>query len=213
VIDLSASGKTARSFTEALIYDRKPGEGPLGLLAITSRADNELVPEASFPTKTISYNDIDDPTTMDWLVNLQASEILICDFGARGNSYFTLLESLTHDFGDKFPIVTVGVGAEPKPTTDLSEVRERMAKLTAVKNRFQMNTSPVQDVALRLRGEDEYFEELERAWEDRVRRGTLMKGLRMEWGSEIEGRDGVEGGWDKVCHGEVESDVGLVYMM
>jgi hypothetical protein len=95
IVNLSASGKAARSF--AYHVSRRPkSAGPLGLLQVTSspsqisEATENL--QSPYPTRTISYSDISE--SVDWMASLKPSKTIIVDFGARGNTLDQLLSSI-----------------------------------------------------------------------------------------------------------------------
>lgn len=205
VISLSASSKTARGFTNAVVHDRKPGTTPLGLLAITGSPDPELIPKASFANKVIGYDDVQSKETLTWIQSLSPSRIIILDFGARGEALPDLTASLS-----TLPIKTtiIGIGNEMKVLSPLEKASLR-EKNAAIPNRIQMNTSDVYDEAMKLLGEKQFFEEKRAGWESFVRNGGL-RGLRLEW---REGVEGIEEGWEMLCEQKVGSDVCMVFRL
>lgn len=90
VISLSASGKTARAFNDALLNNRKPDTGPLGLLAITTDPSSLMLTQrnhtSSTQTKTLSYPSSLTSETITFLNTLAAQKILLVDFGGRADS-------------------------------------------------------------------------------------------------------------------------------
>ena len=116
VVSLSASSKTARSFTYHL--SQRPAAGrPLGLLQVTSspspvsKAAENL--RSSFPIKTVAYNDVHD--SLKWMAGLKASKIVIADFGARANSLDRLLDLIKNDAALRSPkVVIIQVGSQQK---------------------------------------------------------------------------------------------------
>ena len=209
VISLSASGKTARGFTDALINHRSAGTGPLGLLAITSTARDDLVPKAAFPTAVVSYQTATDPETLSWVALQRCRKIVIADFGGRGDSCVQLHEALQKRFPD-INLLTIGVGAEAKAYTleDLGKIAQR----NAMPNRFRMNTSPLRDALMNKLGVAAYFKEVEEAW-DKFLKGGNVNDLRLEIGQGVGGTNGFEGGWSKYCEGSVAGDAAMAYRM
>ena len=116
IVSFSASSKTARSFAYHL--SQRPAAGrPLGLVQITSlpspisRAAESL--RSSFPMKTVAYNELHE--CLDWLAGLQASKIVIVDFGARANSLGQLLELINNHAALRSPkVVIIQVGSQQK---------------------------------------------------------------------------------------------------
>ena len=116
LVSLSASSKTARSFAYHLSH-RPTSAGPLGLLQITSsprpisEATEKLQPP--YPTRTIAYSEISE--SLDWLVGLKASKIVIVDFGARANSLDQLLELIkNHSVLQSSNVAIIQVGSQQK---------------------------------------------------------------------------------------------------
>ncbi|KAK4548783.1 hypothetical protein LTR36_008556 [Oleoguttula mirabilis] len=208
VVNFSASGKTARAFTDSLINEREPDTGPLGMLAITGMADGKLVPRAPFPMTTTSYNAISDSDTLSWLADLRPAKVVICDFGGRGHSLLQLYQAVRQQL-ETAVIVTVGIGSEPKPWTGAERVELRW-KLASVSGRYQMNTSALRDVLVERKGAEAFWKEVSQAWDRFVERGNLEE-VKLVWSEGIEGDNGIEDGWEKLCRGEVPSDAAYVY--
>ena len=118
LVSLSASSKTGRSFAYHVSHRPTP-TGPLGLLQVTSspspisEAAKALKPP--YPTRTIAYSDISE--SLDWMVSLKASKIVIVDFGARANALDQLLESIrNHSMFQSSKVVILQVGSQQKVT-------------------------------------------------------------------------------------------------
>lgn len=116
LVSLSASGKTARSFAYHL-SQRPTSAGPLGLLQVTSspspvsEAAKNL--KSSYPTRTIAYSGISE--SLDWMVGLKASKIVIVDFGARANTLDQLLDTIeNHSVLQSSKVVIIQVGSQQK---------------------------------------------------------------------------------------------------
>jgi hypothetical protein len=208
VLNLSAGGRTSRSFADSLINDRETSTGPLGLLAITGKPYESLVRDAPFPAKVVSYDGLSDSATFDWIAELKPGKIIINDFGGRGNSLFELNKKLNERL-PSIPVHIIGVGVEPQPWTQ-QELLAHMQKRMAMPNREQMNTGPVRDARIAKIGAEVYFAGSNKAWAGFVGRGNL-KQVRLLRGEGVKGGDGIDGGWEMVSHGKLPSDAALVY--
>ena len=78
--------------------------------------------------------------------------------------------------------------------------------------KVQYNTSGVQDAVMRADGAEAYFDQLTHRWDEYYRaRGASAPDMRITWGEGVSGDRGVEGGWERLCKGQVGGDEGLVY--
>ena len=208
VIALSASGKTARGFLFELAAHRAPEDNPLGLLSITSAKNSDFVPKASFPTKTVSYQQANDSGTMDWIAEQKPSKIVVVDFGGRGDSLHTLLEALKTRMSSAQTVV-IGVGGAADTLTP-KDVGAWAQKTATLGNRVQMNTSGLRDVAMERYGAKEYFDGFSIAWKDFVK-SSAISDLKLEIRAGLSGENGFERGWTEFCKGNVPADVAMVY--
>ena len=208
-ISLSASGKTARGFTDGLINNRSTNTGPLGLFAITSITRKDFIPKPSFSTKSVTYASVTDSDTLDWIAQLNPKKIVVADFGGRGDSLPKLLEALHDRFSGKVDVVVIGVGGNPQLHTpaELGRWAQRNAGLA---NRVQMNASGIRDALMKQDGAEKYFEDLNKAW-DQFIKGESAKDLKLEIGTGVKGDDGLEGGWTRLCNGNIPGNGALAY--
>ena len=80
--------------------------------------------------------------------------------------------------------------------------------------KVQFNTSGVQDTILESVGPEAYFATKDEQWAKWLDdRHLSVPGMQIVFGSGVSGADGVEGGWDRLCHGQVRAEEGLVYKM
>ncbi|KAJ5462429.1 hypothetical protein N7530_010634 [Penicillium desertorum] len=216
VVNLAASTKTARVFSYYL--SRKSGSSaPLGLLQVTSavsrikEADRNL--PSSVPSNVIGYGDIGSKESAKWLAGCKASKIVIVDFGGRGNALDDTLSLIkNHAELQSCKVVIVKVGNEQK----VYSIEELIAGRAAMEElgKVQFNTSGVQDTILESVGPEAYFATRGAQWEKWLDdRHLSVPGMQIVFGSGVSGADGVEGGWDRLCHGQVRAEEGLVYKM
>ncbi|CAL5867249.1 uncharacterized protein PFLUO_LOCUS1464 [Penicillium psychrofluorescens] len=216
VVNLGASTKTARVFTYHASR-RAQDVGPLGLLEVTSavtglsQAMENLSPR--FPTRTIDYSDIKAEGTADWLNGLRPSKIVILDYGARGNALEQLLELVrTHSDLKSCKVVIVSIGFEQKVYT--SEEMQAVGKGMAQLGKIQFNTSGVRDTLMENMSRAKFFEVLNEAWRQWLAdRPKSVPDMNLVWGKGVSGVDGLKGGWDALCQGQVKAGEAMVYTM
>ncbi|KAJ5193363.1 hypothetical protein N7449_009505 [Penicillium cf. viridicatum] len=214
VVNLAASTKTARVFSYYL--SRKPdSSAPVGLLQVTSamsrieEADRNL--PTSVPSKVVAYGDVDSKESAEWLASRRPSKIVIVDFGGRANSLKDTLSLVKkHAELQSCKVVIVQVGNEQK-VYSTEEIIAGQAAMTEL-GKVQYNTSGVQDTILETVGPEAYFEIRGAQWEKWLDERHLSEpGTKIVFGSGVSGADGVEGGWERLCHGQVGAEEGLVY--
>ncbi|KAJ5520930.1 hypothetical protein N7463_001383 [Penicillium fimorum] len=213
VVNLAASTNTARVFSYYL--SRKPdGSAPLGLLQVTSgvsRIAESGRNLASVPSKAVGYVDIKSEENAEWLASRKAEKIVIVDFGGRPNALEDTLSLIkNHAELQSCKVVIVQVGNEQKVYSmeEMIAGREATAKLGKV----QYNTSGVQDTILDSVDLEAYFKTRTTQWERWLdERHLSVPGKQIVFGRGVSGANGVEGGWERLCHGQVGGDEGLVY--
>lgn len=203
VISLSASGKTARAFNDAVLNSRTASTGPQAFVAITSNPETFSLPTSATNTienQTFSYAQALSPSLPSYLLSLFSppSKILIADFGARSNSLPPLLSTLRTHLPPTTSIAVVGIGAEPAPLTPSTPLPDLLAGLAAVPERVQMNTSEVREAVIEKDGAGAYFGGVEEGWKGFCERGGCG-GVEVKVG---EGVKGLEEGWGALL-GEV----------
>lgn len=214
VISLSASGKTACAFNDAVLNTRAPKTGPQAFLAITSNPSTFSLPtpnSSSIQTKTLSYTAALSTELTTFLNSLSPSlsKIVIADFGARNNSLPSLISHLRASLPTSTSIAVVGVGSEPAPLTAPPDMAALLAGMAAVPERVQMNTSEVREAVVQAIGLEAYFEGVREGWEGFCKRGGC-EGVGVEVGM---GVDEFEQGWKRLCDGEAASVGGLAYLL
>lgn len=222
VISLSASGKTARAFNDALLNTRPASTGPQAFIAITTNPSTFSIPTTTDPegpktnntaiqTQTFSYQTALSPALPSFISSLSPtpSNILILDFGARANSLPLLLSHLRTHLSPTTSIAIVGIGAEPTPLSPNTSLPDLLAGLAALPERVQMNTSEVREAVIEAIGAKAYFEGVEEGWKGFCERGGCG-GVRVEVGR---GVGGLEEGWGRLCAGEADGVGGLAYLL
>ena len=215
IISLSASGKTARAFNDAVLNARQTPalQPPQAFVAITSNPATLTLPvPAGSPIAigVLSYTQALDQSTLPTFLTSPTpppSKITIVDFGARANSLPPLLSLLRSSLPSSTTVEVIGIGAEPLPASSYS-LEKALQSMAAVPERVQMNTSVVREQAIEAMGAGEYFEGVERGWEGFVERGGCE-------GVEVEVGKGVEAfgqGWERVCAGKADVG-GLAYVL
>jgi hypothetical protein len=214
VINLAASTKTARVFSYYL--SQKPERSmPRGLLHVTSsvsrltEADQNLA--TRIPSKAVSYADVGCGETGDWIAERKPEKLVIIDFGARGDALGDLLELIKGHGGLKeAKVVIIQVGSEQRVYSNEETLANRAA--VAELGKVMFNTSGVQDTAIERMGAEAYFADKEARWEEWLSQRHLSEpGMQIVWGHGISGDDGIEQGWERLCHGQVRAEEGLIY--
>lgn len=210
VISLSASGKTARGFTDGLINNRPASAKPLGLLGITSVSGKEVIPQAPFPTRSTSYEDMISTETLDWIAGQKPKKLVITDFGGRNNALARLLDGIEKYFKNSVEVVVIGVGGDPSLHTQ-EQLGQWAQRNMSLANRVQMNTSGIRDALMKAMGAKVYFNDQGSAWEKFVS-SESAKDMKLEMHRGVKGDDGFEGGWTRACEGKLLGDVALAYV-
>jgi hypothetical protein len=161
----------------------------------------------------VGYENIGSEETAEWLASRKAEKIVIVDFGGRGNALEETLSLIkNHAELQSCKVVIVKVGNEQKVYSmeELHAGGEAMARLGKV----QYNTSGVQDTILETCDPEAYFAKRSAKWEKWLDdRHLSVPGKQVVFGRGVSGAEGVEGGWERLCHGQVGADEGLVYKM
>ncbi|KAL9597893.1 MAG: hypothetical protein Q9219_004846 [cf. Caloplaca sp. 3 TL-2023] len=204
VVILAASSKTAMAFANELCDARIPNTGPLGILQVSTNLQSPE-PTSSIPIRTATYTstlEAEPSATTAWLSSLNPSRIVIVDFGGRDDAAGAL-NSLLNESESLRTVKTtiIGVGAVHRPG----------ASAQWSGGKVPSNASSAREAVIERVGADRYFEGLEEAFEEILRKGGL--GLEVELGRGMVGDEGVEGGWRRLCEGCVEGRKGLAYLL
>lgn len=211
VVCLSALSKTGRSFIDGLVSHRSTEERPLGLLAVASTPNENLIAEAKISTKFASYETMTASETLQWEVLQNAHKIVIVDCGGRGDSFPRLIASL----GDQYPqaeIIVVGVGGNPNIRTAEDLTAWRQQNSAGEMTNVRMNATAVRDAVMMRDGAEEYFKELPGAWKS-FTKSQIVSDLQLVFGAGCTGDEGLEGGWTKLCESKVAGNSVLAYKL
>jgi hypothetical protein len=106
----------------------------------------------------------------------------------------------------------VQVGNEQK----VYSMQELIAGKAAMEQlgKVQYNTSGVQDTILASGDAEGYFATRSAQWEKWLdERHFSVPGMQIVFGQGVSGAGGIDGGWEKLCNGQVAPEEGLVYKM
>ncbi|KAF7587613.1 hypothetical protein BBP40_006994 [Aspergillus hancockii] len=212
VVILAASTKTARSFAYHLSL-RPPTMAPRGILQVTSSP--ESLPQStarcplSYLFRAVTYSNAH--LAVPWLVDLQPEKLVIIDFGARREGIAQLSDTIQKDGKlQHCKVVHIRVGYEQKVYTpeELAKLKEEVQKLGSA----IFYSIGVQKNAIETEGAQNFHGLLSQRWEHWLDgRDSITSGMHLTWGKGIEGPSGVYGGWEKLAHGAVLPEEGLVY--
>ncbi|KAK5089234.1 hypothetical protein LTR70_006888 [Exophiala xenobiotica] len=214
LIVLGAGGKSARSFMYQVATNRRDGEGPKGLMEVTSGRESPVAGlDVRFTHRTIGYDAIQSTDTLKWIENIEAKRIMILDFGGRGDP-----KRLTLRLRREFPqrkVDLTNIGGKPM-VYSAADKAERLALSTELQA-LRMNHSGIRDAVMQQIGEKKYFDRLFRDWETFVQsaverhKGTEKEGLLL--GVKLDVRKGVsalEETWSQLPQGQIPGNVGCV---
>lgn len=215
VVALSASSKTARAFAWQLRRNRDVASGgPLALLQVTSapealkRYEDGEAAAALPASKAVAYADVAAPATLAWVAGFAPERVVVVDFGAAeavAEGFLAAVGAAGEVEGGFKPRVTVvACGGEMKvySAEDMKRVEESMVHLGKV----LLNTSGVRDVAIEAEGPEEYFKNMNEAWE-RCEREEGMGEFEMV---RLVGVESVERVWRDLCRQKVRPNQAIL---
>ncbi|EJD53416.1 hypothetical protein AURDEDRAFT_81812 [Auricularia subglabra TFB-10046 SS5] len=211
LINLSASGKTARSFAWQIAHhrDRATG-GPLGLLQATSAP--AVLPDfaargSSLPVKSVHYDDLAKSETLAWINGFKPARVVIVDFGAPQSALDALVAAM-ESTSDKASLTIVAVGSESKPYT-AAEIKALFTQ-PPKQQKVQLNTTGVRDHAMEAEGYSNYFKALNEAWGMCQASGGLGYS-ELTWRVGVDGAQGVHGFWEDLCQRKLKPTDAIVF--
>lgn len=133
--------------------------------------------------------------------------VILMDFGGRGGVAQKWAEAISKTHNN---FLLVQVGAEVSEVTS-SEMLAGLQQLQSIKPVYEsvhVHASDMRDGAMEKVGEVQYFQGLQKAWEEFSE--SPIKGIKTSWGDSMEN---VKKGWDLFCTGGSKPNEGLVYVL
>ncbi|KAJ5731538.1 uncharacterized protein N7483_006046 [Penicillium malachiteum] len=214
VVSLGASTKTARTF--AYFFERREEAAPLGFLQVTSAVsaleEASKTAKPSFSSKAVTYADVTSGGVVQWMKQVEPSKVIFLEFGAREDVLPKFLDSFEQNGLDSVKPVIIKIGSPQKALTaeELGTASSEMTRL----GKIQCNTSGMQDSAIDSLGVETFFQIISASWEELLNeRHKWAPDMKIVWGHGISGDRGIEGGWTRLCRGEVGAEEALVYRL
>ncbi|KAG5291781.1 DUF2855 domain-containing protein [Histoplasma ohiense] len=203
VIILAASGKNAAMFAHQLKFTRPAGSQ---IVAVTSQTSRAFVETTGFHDLVCSYDDIKTEAAPDAIASTldTGTKVVVCNFGAQGSSFRTLVMALK-PLARTIP--PIGIGSEPKLATP-EQMRQNMAENIAL-GMVQVNASDIFGEAVKKVGRKEFEKEFSKIWGGFLDAGRIP-GLAMKM---QQGMGPWAEGWDALCSGCPGPDTGLVFKL
>ncbi|KAI9926176.1 hypothetical protein ASPWEDRAFT_174900 [Aspergillus wentii DTO 134E9] len=215
LVNLSASGKTARGFAWQVLNKRSRGDGPLGFLQITQAPETigevakRSAQNSGTPTKASGYSDI--AGGVEWAAGLKPKKLVIIDFGARDNAVKKLVESVNESPELKeVKTVIIHVGSEQK----VYSKEEMMAYLQDMQmlGKVRCNTADILDAVVASIGRQAYQDAVQSNWNEwSQERENNIPDMKLTWSDSVFGEHGIHGGWDRVTTGSLAPHECLVF--
>lgn len=211
LVNLSASGKTARSFAWQVAHHRDLATGgPLALLQATSAP--AVLPDfsargSSLPIKSVHYDDLAKPGTLAWINGFKPARVVIVDFGAPQSALDAFVAAI-EGAPEKAALTILGVGSESKPYT----AAELQALFTQVpkQQKVQLNTTGIRDHAMQAEGYGNYFKAMDEAW-DKCQASGGLGYSELTWRIGVDGAQGVHGFWEDLCQRKLKPTDAIVF--
>ncbi|KAK7741995.1 hypothetical protein SLS53_004579 [Cytospora paraplurivora] len=137
----------------------------------------------------------------------RGARVILVDFGGRGNiaQKWAGAISKTHN---NFLLVQVGAEVSEVSSSEVLAGLQQLQSVKPVYESVQVNASDMRDRAMEKVGELQYFQGLQKAWENSSE--TPIKGFKISWGDSMED---VKKGWDLLSTGGLKPNEGLVYVL
>ncbi|KAI0456754.1 hypothetical protein F5B21DRAFT_123872 [Xylaria acuta] len=213
VLVFAPGSKAAVIFT-SLLAQRTEAEGrPRQIIGVSSEASKAFVEGTDVYDAVVLTSAADPVATVAEACGSGSGSgsgrrLVIFDFGGRagvGPRWAAALAEKQHHPADKFLFVGVGSGLlDPSAVAQVAARSQQTPPYPATR----VNADDMRRRAMKNLGEETYWAEEERSWEQFRDRG--IKGLGVSWG---EGMRDVIKGWDRLARGEVLPSEGLVYKL
>ncbi|KAH8166690.1 hypothetical protein CIB48_g1528 [Xylaria polymorpha] len=193
-----APGSKAAVIFAALLAQRSAGR-PHRIVGVTSEASRAFVEDTGIYDSVIL-------TSAEDFVPDATRRLVVFDFGGRAGVGPRWAAALAAQLpADKFLFVGVGSSILDPSAVEQMAARSQQAPPYAA---TRVNADDMRRRAMKTLGEEKYWAEEGRSWEQFREQG--IKGLGLSWG---EGMQGVINGWDRLARGEVLPSEGLVYKL
>lgn len=200
VVNLVASGKTARGFTWNLTQRSSADSNPpKALLEVSSSPEN--LPTAAttkIDTKAVRYDELSSEDVIGWVEKFSPERIVLVDFGAPENVAQSFHDAITKKSATlkKFDYIHA---TQSFITTDDPRTSSHL-----------FNTSPLMDTAIANEGLDSLYGGRYVAFKEWLA-AKGMGGMGLQWGEGIQGDNGIEGAWEKLVKGDLPRNKALVF--
>lgn len=214
VVIMPASSKTAFAFAYALRYLRPKDAQPRAVIGITSEASKGFVEETGLYDQIVEYQVAESASkSISTGLNLSAEgKVVLVDFGARPG-FKDLWRSKLDAISRNVLFVRVASAIDPtRVETKEEKAKNLRDRLVMPANSYSSNASVQRDAGMMYYGEAEYLGDLDREF-DRFIDNECVNALKLIWGKGMRGNNGVEGGWERVCSGNLGAAEGLVYRL
>lgn len=201
VVSLASSSKTARGFVWNLCQrTRGTGNAPLALLEATTSPEALPDLKAEFETHKTSYDDLSSQATIDWVAKFKPSRLVLVNCGAPLDTVIKFQDAVMASPAAPAQVTFVALTTAPGQIPDRGP---------SVKNVY-MNTSPIIEAAFQAQGIDSVVETRYAAFRQWVEE-KAMGDMELQWGTGIEGADGIEGAWESLAKGTLPRQKALVF--
>jgi hypothetical protein len=199
VVVFSGGGKTALSLTWLLKFVRKENR-PKKVIGVTSSASQAFAQGLGLYDEVMLYGETE--SLKEKLGVDKDTKLVLLDFGSRDNASGKWEEILQPECKELLFMIIGGEVSVKSPAELMGMLQQR-----AQKGSTMTNMSALRDEALAAVGDEKYFEEFDKIWED-FKAAEGVKGLVLRWGS---GMEDVGKAWDQLCNGGVAPTEGLVF--
>ncbi|KAI8945921.1 hypothetical protein F4801DRAFT_97848 [Xylaria longipes] len=200
-----APGSKAAAISASLLAQRSEAEGrPRQIIGVSSEASRAFVQGTGIYDAVILTSAADPAAAVPDVSG--SRRLVVFDFGGRAGVGPRWAAALAAKHG-KEKLLFVGVGSgilDPSAVAQVAALSQQTPPYPATR----VNADDMRRRAMKTLGEEEYWAEEGRSWEQFRDQG--IKGLGVTWG---EGMQDVVKGWDRLARGEVLPSEGLVYKL
>lgn len=136
-----------------------------------------------------------------------SGKVVLVDFGGRGGIAQKWAAAFSETRKNVLLMNCGGEIAEESSSQVLASFQKTQSATPTYESAF-INASDLRDLAVAKYGEERYFSDFEKAWEEFKKKP--VRGLKMAWGN---GMEDVQKGWKSLSDGTAKPDEGLVYVI